>query len=108
MARGKGHFRDSRRIPGSHQNSAVVGVILQHIDHILQLINSLTFVVVMHRLVLGAKMSPLEAVDRPQIPFLTLSEPNSIQEFTRCIAVPNSDLLIAEVLGICVAMDEPN
>lgn len=53
-------------------------------------------------------MSPLEAIDGTQIPFFPVCQALVIQKGPGCIAVPDADLLIAQVFCVSVSFQEPD
>ena len=62
----------------------------------------------MHGLVSSAKVSPLETVNRSQVPFLPLGEAYTIEELSRCIAIPDLDFLVTEQFGIGLSINKPD
>lgn len=95
VARRKRHLGEGRWIPSGHQNPTTGWITFQLIDNGLKLVNSLSLVVVMHRTVLSSEVAPLEAIDWAKVPLLAISQAPAVEELTRRIAVPNSDLHIA-------------
>lgn len=61
----------------------------------------------MHVPVLGPKVTPLEAVDGPQVHLLARAQPNRVQIRTRAVAVPNMDPLVLQHLRVSAASHEP-
>ena len=72
VARRESHFREGCRIPSCHENSPARWVLLELFNQTSKLINALTFVVVVHGLVGRPEVSPLETVNRSQVPLLPL------------------------------------
>ena len=108
MARGKGHLWERSWVPGCHQDSPAGWISFQRIDDVLELVNTLPFVVVMHSLVCCTKVPPLEAIDRAEIPLFSVSEALFVKELSSCISVPNTNFLITQILSVCVTFKEPN
>mmetsp|Transcript_66622 Transcript_66622/g.216793 ORF Transcript_66622/g.216793 Transcript_66622/m.216793 type:complete len:339 (-) Transcript_66622:350-1366(-) len=107
VARRQSHLVQIRRIPRSQQNPPVCRILLDLANALCQLVNPLTCVVGVHVHVLRAEVAPLEAVDRAEVHFLTVGEPPLVQELPGTVAIPNLDALVGEVLGVRVALDEP-
>jgi len=55
----------------------------------------------MHVCVLGTEMPPLETVHRSQVAFLSISEPEVVQEVPRPVGFPNLHPFLGELFGIC-------
>ena len=56
-------------------------------------------VVIMHGVVFGAKMAPLEAVDGAQVPLFAVVEAAAVEKSARGVGVPNSHFLIVQFLS---------
>lgn len=61
------HLLQVRRVPGTHDDPAIIWVVLQFVYDLGQLINTLAGIVGLGILVLGTKVTPLKAVDGAQI-----------------------------------------
>ena len=61
------------------------------VNHLRQLINTLPCVVCLGNNVLGAEVPPLESVDRAEVTFRALREPDAIEVGARSIAIPDFD-----------------
>ena len=75
--------------------------------HIGQLVHALATVVGVHVHILCAKVAPLKAIDRTQIPLLPMLEPNAVQEGSTAVPVPDPHILLLQLLGRGRAPDEP-
>ena len=76
------HLLEIGRVPGTHENATACRVLLDLLDDISKLIDTLAFVVIVHGLVRGTEVSPLETIDGAQIPFFPLSEADFIEELS--------------------------
>ena len=61
----------------------------------------------MHRLVLSTEMAPLEAIDRPQVPLLSLLKAHFVKKLSGGVSVPDFDLFVTEIFGISIALNKP-
>src|SRR4051794_2221094 len=107
MARGEGHLLVVGGVPGGHHNPPARWIVLNLVYHVRQLIKPLPTVVRMHSVIGGAKVSPLEAVDGPQVPLLAVVEAHAVEEGARGVPVPDLDLLVREVLSVGVPLYKP-
>ena len=64
-------------------------------------------VVRVHVDVLRPEVSPLEAVDGAQVPFLALRQADAVQELPAAVSVPDPHVLLLKLLGARGAADEP-
>lgn len=55
----------------------------------------------MHVRVLCTKVPPLEAVHWPQVAFLSVGEPEIVQEGPRTVGFPNLHPFVRELFGVC-------
>mmetsp|Transcript_2869 Transcript_2869/g.6583 ORF Transcript_2869/g.6583 Transcript_2869/m.6583 type:complete len:296 (-) Transcript_2869:912-1799(-) len=104
----QGHLVEISWVPGRHDDAAVLGVVLDLINALGKLVDALSGVIGVHRFVLGPKVTPLEAIDRPEVTDLAVAETTVVEEFAAAIAVPDVDILGGKVIGIGIARDEPN
>ena len=81
MAWRQGHLWECSWIPGCHEDPSAITIVLQLVDHGLELVDTLAFVRVVHSLVLSPEVSPLEAVDWTEVPFLPVRQPDVVEEF---------------------------
>jgi len=95
------------RVPGAHDDASVCGVVFDLVNDLCKLIDSLTHIVRVTVLVLGAKVSPLESIDGAEIADLAMTEADLVQILARAIALPDVDALLGEVESVGVALDEP-
>lgn len=80
---------------------------LDPVDDLVKLIDSLAGIIVLACLVRGTKVTPLEAVDRPQIALLSVSEAALVQELPCAVAIPDPDALVLQLLRIRATANEP-
>lgn len=66
-----------------------------------QLGASVTCCTCMHVCVLCTKVPPLEAVHWPQVAFLSVGEPEIVQEGPRTVGFPNLHPFLRELFGVC-------
>ena len=107
VARRQRHIFESRRVPGRHDDSSALRLVLNRLNNLRELVHALIRVVIVHGLVGGAKVPPLESVNGPQVPLLTVLQSDFVEEFSGSISVPNLDFLVAQLLGVGLAVDEP-
>lgn len=101
------HLRDLHRVPGSHDDAPVGGVHLDALDDLLQLVDSLAGVVVVAGAVLGAEVPPLKSINRSQIADLAILKARRVEELARAVAIPDSDVLGLQQLGVRRSFNEP-
>ena len=77
-----GAYFSTFRIPRAHDDPSAIGLGFDQLDYFGELIHPFTSVVGMGAVVLSTEMSPLEAVDGSEVPFLTLVEAVRIEKFT--------------------------
>lgn len=80
---------------------------LDPVDDLVQLVDSLAGIVGLASLVRGTEVSPLEAVDRTQIPLLSVRESALVQELSGAVPIPDPDALLLQLLRIRAAANEP-
>lgn len=107
MTRRQGHNWNVHRVPGTHYDPPVHGIRLDPVDDFVQLINSLSRVVLMTCLVLRSKVSPLEAIDWSQVALFPVRESTLVQELTGTVPVPDLDPLLLQDPCVCTTADEP-
>ena len=73
MARWKRHLGDIRGIPRSQHNASILRGVLNAVNALLQLVDPLTCVVGVHRVVGSTEVTPLEPVHRSQVAFFTMT-----------------------------------
>mmetsp|Transcript_9146 Transcript_9146/g.19000 ORF Transcript_9146/g.19000 Transcript_9146/m.19000 type:complete len:214 (+) Transcript_9146:89-730(+) len=73
MAGRQCHLVQRRRIPGAQENSAVFWIVLDLVDALGKLVNTLPGVVGVHVLVFRSKMAPLEPIDGSKVTFLPVA-----------------------------------
>ena len=66
------HFVQISRIPGAHDNAAIFWRILDFVNAVGQLIDTLVRIICMHVDIFGSKVSPLKAIDWSQIAHLPM------------------------------------
>ena len=89
MTRRQCHLSQIRRIPRTQNNPSVIRFVFQFIYDFRQLINTLARIIRLGIYVLRAKMSPLEAIDRSQIPLFTVRKADAVEVFAGAISVPD-------------------
>jgi len=107
VTRWQGHLLQVRRVPGTQNNSPVIGVVLQLINHLCQLIHALSRIVRLGIDILGPEMAPLKPVDRSQVSDFAVREPNAVKIGARSVSVPDLDPGFGEGKGRGAATDEP-
>ena len=78
----QGHFAEIGWIPGRHNDATVFRVVLDLVNALGELINTLTCVVGVHVNVLSPKVTPLKAIDRSQIPGFSIIQAPRVQKLT--------------------------
>lgn len=61
----------------------------------------------MARFVFRSEMPPLESINRPQVAFLAILKPSLVQELSIAVPVPDTNVLLLQLLGIRAAADKP-
>ena len=103
----QGHLVQVRGVPGAHDDPPVVGFVLDPADDLSQLVHPLAAVVGVHVHVVSTEVSPLEAVDWPQVSLLPGCEAQTVQELSAAVPVPDPHILLLQLLGVGGAPDEP-
>ena len=98
MTRRQGHLRYVRGIPRRDDDPAVVGLVPDRVEHLRHLIDALARVVCVHVGVRRAKVPPLPPVHGPKIALLTMGKPTRVKEITRRVPVPDTNLLVLQLL----------
>ncbi|KAI3477909.1 hypothetical protein L1887_60216 [Cichorium endivia] len=107
MARRQRHELEVARIPRAEEDASVGRIVFDLVDHLAQLVHPLPRIVGIAVLVLGAKVTPLEAVHGAEIALATMLQAARIQKLARAVAVPNVHALVREQLGVGLARHEP-
>ena len=66
------HFLEVCRVPGGKNDTAIVGVVLELVHDLGELVYTLASVVGLCILVFGAKVAPLKTVDGAEVTDLTM------------------------------------
>mmetsp|Transcript_25276 Transcript_25276/g.61324 ORF Transcript_25276/g.61324 Transcript_25276/m.61324 type:complete len:261 (-) Transcript_25276:620-1402(-) len=101
VAWGESHDPEVGRVPGAEQDPTVVGVGLDCVNDLGQLIHPLSGIVGVHVSILCAKVSPLEPVDRTEVPLLPVAQPKVGEKLLAAVAVPDVDVLVSKLVCIC-------
>mmetsp|Transcript_16655 Transcript_16655/g.26417 ORF Transcript_16655/g.26417 Transcript_16655/m.26417 type:complete len:240 (-) Transcript_16655:216-935(-) len=107
MARRQRHLIQIARIPRTHHNPARVGIVLDLLDAVHQLIHSLAIILIVHTSILRAKVSPLESINRSQVAFFIVRQTAIVQKLARAVSVPNMDAFVLQFLSRRGATHEP-
>lgn len=107
VARGQRHLAQIGGIPGAHDVPATGGVGSERLDDLLQLVHSLAGIVCGCTLVGGSEVSPLEAVDRPQVSFGASLLADAVQVLATAVSVPNVHAFLAQLSGVRAPFEEP-
>ena len=103
----QGHLVQVRGVPGAHDDPPIVGLGLDPVDDLSELVDPLAAVVGVHVHVLSTEVSPLKAVDWSQVSLLTGCEAQTVQELPAAVPVPDPHFLLLQLLGVGGAPDEP-
>lgn len=87
-------------IPRRHDNASIFRVVLDLVDAVAKLIDTLSGIVGMHIDIGGAKVAPLKAIDGSQVTHLAMGQATLIEKLSRAVAVPNVDVLGSQQIGI--------
>lgn len=98
VARRQSHLLEICRIPRTQDDSAIVRLVLQFVDDVCQLVDTLTGIICLCVHIFGTEVSPLEAVDWSKVAFFTVAETDTVEVLATAIAVPDLDTLIRERL----------
>lgn len=94
-------------IPGAENNAAVRGVVFYLLDALLQLVNTLSRIILVTVSILCSKVPPLEPIDWPKVSLAAVSQPSLFQELLRPIPIPNLHTLFREQLRVGGSVDKP-
>lgn len=56
---------------------------------------------------LGSEVTPLKTIHGSQVAFLTVAQPHAVQVLARAVSVPDVNVLVLKLLGVCGAVHEP-
>jgi len=104
---GNWHGGNTRWIPSAHDDSSIVGRVLDFMDHFSKLIDPLTGIISLAIHILCPEMSPLESIHGPQIPCLAMLKTDTVEVLSAAVAVPDLDTELRQMQGICICLDEP-
>lgn len=94
-------------IPRAHDDSSIRRVLLDLSYAFLELIHPFASVVRVTIDVLCTKVSPLEAIDRTQVPNASMLQAALVEELSGTIAIPDLDALLGEMVAVRIPLDEP-
>ena len=94
-------------VPRAQDDPSIHWVLLDLLDHLCELVDSLSRVVVFGGPVFGSEMSPLEPVHGPEISLFAVAESDLVKELSASVAVPDLDVLLGQEFRIGRALDEP-
>lgn len=100
-------FGHTGRVPCGQDDATIGRVVLDLVDALAQLIDTLACVIGVHIHVLGAKVSPLESVHRSQVALGAVGETYGVEELAGSVAVPDLDALGAQLVGVGAALYKP-
>ena len=104
---GNCHGGHTRWIPRAHDDSSIVGRVLDFMDHFSKLIDPLTGIISLAIHILCPKMSPLESIHGPQIACLAMLKTDTVEVLSAAVAVPDLDTALRQMQGVCICFDEP-
>lgn len=107
VTRRQSHLGNIDRIPSGHDYSPIVRIVLDFVDTLAQLIDTLSGIVRVHVDVLSTEVTPLESVYGSQVALFSLRESIGVQELAWRVAVPDFNPLLREFFGVCRAPNEP-
>lgn len=107
MAWWQRHFRNVDGVPCAKDDASRVGVFLDRVNHLCELVDPLSGVVGVHVRVRGPEMPPLKAVHRAKIALLSVAEARLFEKLFGSVGVPDPNLLLREHVGVGAAGDEP-
>ena len=107
MAGRQSHLLKIRSVPSAHQDAPARRVSFYLPDDISKLVYPLAGIIIVHGLVLSTEMAPLKAIDRPKIPLFSLLKTHFVEKLSGGVSVPDFDLFVTEIFGICIALNKP-
>ena len=96
VTRGQCHLPKIRGIPRTQYDPPIIWFVLQLINDLCQLIDSLASVIRLRVHILGAEMPPLETIDRSQISYFSVRKAHAIEVLAAAVAVPDLDARFRE------------
>lgn len=91
MARRQSHKLQVLRIPSTKNNPSIIRIILELMNDFRELVNTLSCVVCLSIDVLGAKVPPLEAINRTEVAHCAMGEADRVEIFARSVPIPDLD-----------------
>ena len=101
------HREHTFRIPRAQDNPTIRWILLDLLDTLAQLIDTLPGIILVAIDVLGPKMPPLEAIHGAKVAFPPVAEPVAVEECARAVAVPDLDAALGEQGGVRFPVDKP-
>ena len=98
------HFVQVGWIPSTHDDTTVLGIVLNLFNAFGKLVDALTRVVSVHVDILGAKVSPLKSVDWSQVTNLTMRQAPLVEKLARTISIPDMNILGSKIIAIGVSL----
>src|ERR1700759_1384546 len=87
----QGHKLQILRIPCTQDNPPVIGIVLQLMNHLRQLIDTLASIICLRIDIFCAEMSPLKPIDGTKITDRAVGESNAVKVFAGSISIPYFD-----------------
>lgn len=94
-------------VPSAQDDTTISRVLLDLLDTLSKLVNSLTRIVLLAIHVFCSKVPPLKAIHGPQVALASMSQPTAFQERFRAIPIPYLDTLFGKDRRVCGTMNEP-
>lgn len=104
MTRGQRHEIQVGGVPRRHDDPAILRMVHDLVDALLELVDALSGVVGVHVHVGGTKVPPLEPVHRAQVSHLPVPQPSLIEELARAVPIPNVNVLFGKDVGVCASL----
>lgn len=83
-------------VPSAQDDTTISWVLLDLLDTLSKLVNSLIRIILLAIHVLRSKVPPLKAIHRPQVTLASMAQPTALQERFRAIPIPYLDALFGK------------
>mmetsp|Transcript_48018 Transcript_48018/g.102108 ORF Transcript_48018/g.102108 Transcript_48018/m.102108 type:complete len:208 (-) Transcript_48018:1159-1782(-) len=90
----QGHLVQIARVPRAHHNPPILGIVLDLLDAVRQLVHPLARIIRMHVRVLRPEVPPLKPVHRAQVALLPVLQPPRVEELAGAVPVPDVNVLL--------------
>lgn len=107
MTRRESHQRYVFNVPGTDNHPPTVRVLFYHIYNLSDLINALALIVMVHVLILGTRVSPLETIDRSKVSLFSVSKIIFVKKLSASVSIPYMNTFIGKFIRIGASFQKP-